>query len=101
MTAYELQRSQSETLRRIVSDALAGPIQNYRITGDPRILRDAELTVDLFDRFYLDRNYGGYFSHLDPVTLDPLSEALGANKGKKKGANARTAKLVDRLKKKQ
>ena len=63
--------------------ALAGPIQNYRITGDPRILRDAELTVDLFDRFYLDRNYGGYFSHLDPVTLDPRSESLGANKGKK------------------
>jgi len=63
--------------------ALAGPIQNYRITGDPRILRDAELTVDLFDRFYLDRNTGGYFSHLDPVTLDPLSEALGANRGKK------------------
>ena len=63
--------------------ALAGPIQNYRITGDPRILRDAELTVDLFDRFYLDRNNGGYFSHLDPVTLDPRSEALGANKGKK------------------
>ena len=63
--------------------ALAGPIQNYRITGDPRILRDAELTVDLFDRFYLDRNYGGYFSHLDPVTLDPRSDTLGANKGKK------------------
>jgi mannose/cellobiose epimerase-like protein (N-acyl-D-glucosamine 2-epimerase family) len=63
--------------------ALAGPIQNYRITGDPRILRDAELTVDLFDRFYLDRNYGGYFSHLDPVTLDPRSDSLGANKGKK------------------
>lgn len=63
--------------------ALAGPIQNYRITGDPRILKDAELTVDLFDRFYLDRNYGGYFSHLDPVTLDPRSESLGENKGKK------------------
>lgn len=63
--------------------ALAGPIQNYRITGDSRILRDAELTVDLFDRFYLDRNYGGYFSHLDPVTLDPRSDSLGANKGKK------------------
>lgn len=63
--------------------ALAGPIQNYRVTGDPRILRDAELTVDLFDRFFLDRNSGGYFSHLDPVTLDPRSEALGANKGKK------------------
>ena len=63
--------------------ALAGPIQTYRVTGDPRILRDAELTVDLFDRFFLDREKGGYFSHLDPITLDPRSDALGANKGKK------------------
>ena len=63
--------------------ALAGPIQTYRITGDPRILHDAELTVDLFDRFFLDREKGGYFSHLDPITLDPRSDALGPNKGKK------------------
>ena len=63
--------------------ALAGPIQTYRITGDPRILRDAELTLDLFDRFFLDRAKGGYFSHLDPITLDPRSESLGENKGKK------------------
>ena len=63
--------------------ALAGPIQTYRITGDPRILRDAELTVDLFDRFYLDKEKGGYFSHLDPITLDPRSDSLGPNKGKK------------------
>jgi mannose/cellobiose epimerase-like protein (N-acyl-D-glucosamine 2-epimerase family) len=63
--------------------ALAGPLQTYRITGDPRILQDAELTVDLFDRFFLDRSKGGYFSHLDPITLDPRSDALGANKGKK------------------
>ncbi len=63
--------------------ALAGPIQTYRITGDPRILNDARLTVDLFDRFFHDSVKGGYFSHLDPVTLDPRSESLGANKGKK------------------
>jgi mannose/cellobiose epimerase-like protein (N-acyl-D-glucosamine 2-epimerase family) len=63
--------------------ALAGPIQTYRVTGDPRILRDAEMTVDLFDRFFLDRQKGGYFSHLDPVTLDPRSAALGPNKAKK------------------
>lgn len=63
--------------------ALAGPIQTYRITGDPRILRDAELTVDLFDRFFLDQERGGYFSHLDPITLDPRSDALGANRAKK------------------
>jgi mannose/cellobiose epimerase-like protein (N-acyl-D-glucosamine 2-epimerase family) len=64
--------------------ALAGPIQTYRITGDPRILHDAELTIDLFDKFFLDKSdRGGYFSHLDPVTLDPLSDDLGANKGRK------------------
>jgi mannose/cellobiose epimerase-like protein (N-acyl-D-glucosamine 2-epimerase family) len=63
--------------------ALAGPIQTYRITGDPRILRDAELTVDLFDRFFLDREQGGYFSHLDPITLDPRSASLGDNRAKK------------------
>ena len=63
--------------------ALAGPIQTFRITGDPRIQRDAELTVDLFDRFFLDRSKGGYFSHLDPIMLDPRSESLGPNKGKK------------------
>lgn len=63
--------------------ALAGPIQTYRVTGDPRILDDAEKTVDLFDRFFLDREQGGYFSHLDPVTLDPRSATLGPNRGKK------------------
>lgn len=63
--------------------ALAGPIQTYRITGDPDILRDAEMTVDLFERFYLDKSNGGYFSHLDPITLDPRADSLGENKGKK------------------
>ena len=63
--------------------ALAGPIQTYRITGDPRILEDARQTVDLFDRFYLDKEKGGYFSHLDPITLDPRSASLGANQAKK------------------
>jgi mannose/cellobiose epimerase-like protein (N-acyl-D-glucosamine 2-epimerase family) len=63
--------------------ALAGPMQTYRVTGDPAILRDAQLTVKLFDEFYLDRQAGGYFSHLDPITLDPRSEALGANRARK------------------
>ena len=63
--------------------ALAGPIQTYRVTGDPAILHDAELTVDLFDRFFLDKEKGGYFSHLDPIMLDPRSESLGANRAKK------------------
>jgi mannose/cellobiose epimerase-like protein (N-acyl-D-glucosamine 2-epimerase family) len=63
--------------------ALAGPVQTYRITGDPRILRDAELTVELFNRFFLDAEKEGYFSHLDPITLDPRSEALDQNRAKK------------------
>lgn len=63
--------------------ALAGPVQTYRASGDPRILHDAELTVDLFERFFLDEERGGYYSHIDPITLDTHSDSLGANKAKK------------------
>ena len=63
--------------------ALAGPTQTYRITGDPKILKDAELTIQLFKRFYRDEDQGGYFSHLDALTLDPRSEGLGPNRARK------------------
>ncbi len=64
--------------------ALAGPMQTYRATGDPAILQDAELTVKLFEDFFFDKGeHGGYFSHLDPITLDPKSETLGRNQGRK------------------
>ncbi|MDQ4069342.1 MAG: AGE family epimerase/isomerase, partial [Actinomycetota bacterium] len=63
--------------------ALAGPTQTYRITGDPRILDDIDKTIILFDRFYKDPVQGGYFSHLDPVTLDPRSDALRSNRARK------------------
>lgn len=63
--------------------ALAGPIQTYRITGDPRILKDAEMTIDLFDKFFLDKEGQGYFSHIDPITLDPRAESLGRNRARK------------------
>jgi mannose/cellobiose epimerase-like protein (N-acyl-D-glucosamine 2-epimerase family) len=65
--------------------ALAGPVQTYRLTGDPRILSDAEKTIDLFDAYFKDKVRGGYFSHLDPLTLDARSEKLnkGNNRAKK------------------
>ncbi|AFY71687.1 hypothetical protein Pse7367_3450 [Thalassoporum mexicanum PCC 7367] len=64
--------------------ALAGPMQTYRLNGDPEILDDAEKTVELFDRFFLDKDQGGYFSHIDPITLDPLSPSIGdRNMGRK------------------
>ena len=64
--------------------ALAGPIQTYRCTGDPRIMEDTEKTIKLFNDFFLDKSdRGGYFSHLEPMTLDPRSESLGQNQGKK------------------
>ncbi len=63
--------------------ALAGPIQTYRVTGDPRILRDAEMTINLFDKYFLDREQGGYFSHIDPVTLDPRAASLGKDRARK------------------
>ena len=63
--------------------ALAGPTQTYRITGDPRIYKDIKMTVDLFQRFFLDTEKDGYFSHIDPVTLSPRSDSLGKNKARK------------------
>ena len=63
--------------------ALAGPIQTYRITGDPRILRDAEMTVNLFEKFFKDTEKGGYFSHIDPVDFDPRAASLGMDRARK------------------
>jgi mannose/cellobiose epimerase-like protein (N-acyl-D-glucosamine 2-epimerase family)/anti-anti-sigma regulatory factor len=63
--------------------ALAGPVQTYRVTADPRILRDAEMTVNLFDRYLLDKDREGYFSHLDPVMMDPRDESLAHNRARK------------------
>jgi mannose/cellobiose epimerase-like protein (N-acyl-D-glucosamine 2-epimerase family) len=63
--------------------ALAGPIQTYRLTGDPRILEDAEKTIDLFDEYFKDHEKGGYYSHVHAVTLSPHHESLGRNKAKK------------------
>jgi mannose/cellobiose epimerase-like protein (N-acyl-D-glucosamine 2-epimerase family) len=64
--------------------ALAGPIQTYRITGDPSILADAEKTINLFDRYYLDRGpHGGYYSHITTDTFDPRAESLAHNRARK------------------
>lgn len=63
--------------------ALAGPVQTYRVTGDERILRDADMTINLFNKFFLDKEKGGYFSHVDPVTFDPRAESLGADRARK------------------
>ena len=63
--------------------ALAGPTQTFRVTGDPRIESDIDMTIELFNRFYLDREGGGFFSHLDPITFDPRSETLGNNQSRK------------------
>ena len=63
--------------------ALAGPTQTYRVNGDPSIMKDIRMTIALFDRFFLDKKGEGYFSHLDPITLDPRSESLGINKARK------------------
>jgi mannose/cellobiose epimerase-like protein (N-acyl-D-glucosamine 2-epimerase family) len=63
--------------------ALTGPVQTYRITGDPRILDDAQRTVDLFTGTFRDEVHGGFFSHADPVSLDPRDPALGPNRARK------------------
>lgn len=63
--------------------ALAGPTQTYRLNGDPAIMRDIRMTISLFDKFFIDREKGGYYSHIDPVILDAHSPSLGRNCAKK------------------
>ena len=63
--------------------AIAGPAQTYRITGDPRILADIEGTVDLFEKFYKDTEREGYWSHVDPITMDGKAQSLGRNRARK------------------
>ncbi|HEX4721347.1 MAG TPA: AGE family epimerase/isomerase [Pseudonocardiaceae bacterium] len=63
--------------------ALAGPIQTFRVTGDPRIIADADGTMRLFEKFFRDYEQGGYYSHLDPILLSPHHDSLGANASRK------------------
>lgn len=68
--------------------ALAGLSQYFRITGDMEVLDDIKRTVQAFNTFFLDDGEanpglpgkGGYFSHIDPVTVDPGDDKLGQNK---------------------
>jgi mannose/cellobiose epimerase-like protein (N-acyl-D-glucosamine 2-epimerase family) len=63
--------------------ALAGPTQTLRATGDPQVVTDIRATIELFNRYFIDREKGGYFSHVDPITFDPRSPALGHNRARK------------------
>lgn len=63
--------------------ALVGPAQLYRITGDQRIKDDIDATIALFEKYYYDPTYGGYWSHLDPISFDGKSDALGRNRARK------------------
>lgn len=63
--------------------ALAGPIQTYRATGDPRILSDADATLRLFEKYFRDHEGGGYYSHIDPILLSPDHDSLGVNAARK------------------
>lgn len=57
--------------------ALAGLAQYYRITQDWEVLEDIERTIYTFNEFFLDKSeYGGYFSHIDAITLKHDSDAL-------------------------
>ncbi|MBD0420430.1 AGE family epimerase/isomerase [Streptomyces sp. NPDC052309] len=63
--------------------ALVGLTQTYRVTGDPVVKQDIEDTVRLFQKFFHDPRLGGYYSHIDPVTLSPHHDSLGPNHSRK------------------
>ncbi len=63
--------------------ALAGPTQTMRITGDPKIMSDIDKTLALFEKYYKDEKGIGYFSHIDPITLDSRADSLAHNRARK------------------
>lgn len=63
--------------------ALAGPTQTFRATGDPRIHDDIQMTVNMFQKYFLDPKVGGYWSHIDPITFDGTAESLDRNRARK------------------
>lgn len=63
--------------------ALAGPTQTFRITGDTRICTDIQMTINMFQKYFLDRKLGGYWSHIDPITFDGTAESLDRNRARK------------------
>jgi mannose/cellobiose epimerase-like protein (N-acyl-D-glucosamine 2-epimerase family) len=63
--------------------ALAGPVQTFRVTGDPRIAEDTNATMRLFEKYFRDYEGGGYYSHLDPILLSPHHESIGVNASRK------------------
>ena len=72
--------------------ALAGLTQFYRITLDMDLLEDIRRTINTFQAFYHDRpdavskgfaGKGGYYSHIDPVTMRPDADQLGNNRSQK------------------
>lgn len=63
--------------------ALAGLTQFYRITNDWETLDDIKRTMNFFDRYFLDDEQRGYFSHVDYATLRPDTDVLGDNRSKK------------------
>lgn len=63
--------------------ALAGPTQTYRVTGDPVIRKDIDQTLTLFERYFTDKEKGGLFSHIDPITFNPRAEQLGQDRARK------------------
>jgi mannose/cellobiose epimerase-like protein (N-acyl-D-glucosamine 2-epimerase family) len=63
--------------------ALAGLAQYYRITADREVLEDLRRTATMIRQFFRDEEQGGYFSHLDYVTLQPADPSLGSNQSRK------------------
>jgi hypothetical protein len=65
--------------------AISGLTQYYRISQDPTVLKYIERTIGAFQDFFYDRKKdgdtcftgaGGYFSHLDYITMRPDADVL-------------------------
>jgi mannose/cellobiose epimerase-like protein (N-acyl-D-glucosamine 2-epimerase family) len=64
--------------------ALAGLAQTFRATGDPALLDLCRSTIAFLRTYFRDSGPdGGYFSHIDPLTFNPLDDDLARNRARK------------------
>ena len=50
------------------------------------------MTHALFNKFFLDNDGAGFYSHIDPITFDPKAESLGHNRAGRTGTRSATTR---------
>src|SRR3972149_6193871 len=74
-------RQETDTISRLIY----GLSTAYHMTGEDRFLKAAETGGEYLREHFQHRDpaEGGYWSHVDPITIEGTSDALGRNRARK------------------